>query len=132
MTMEASEKILCPSHKCTSGAQLIGIVQADGRVGFLGQPLPIDRNFVEIATQGRPPELRFRFASPCAKSRCANWGGTGCGIAAGLPKSAAPAEGNLPNCGIRPQCRWFREQGERACGVCPEVVRGSEERSAGR
>src|SRR5262245_40084522 len=85
--MDADEELLCPSHKCVSGAQLIGIVQANGLVAFLGNPLPIDRQFVEIAHQGRPPELRFRFANACAKCGCANWGTNGCGIAAQISRS---------------------------------------------
>jgi hypothetical protein len=129
--MRAGERLLCPSHKCASGAQLIGIVQADGSVAFLGNPLSVDRQFVEIASQGRPPELRFRFASACAEGGCANWGANGCGIAAQISRSDGIGRSELPDCGIRPQCRWFRDRGANACAACPEIVRGSEGTRAG-
>jgi hypothetical protein len=120
-------KSFCVPATSVSAARLIGIVQGDGSVAFLGQPLTIDRQFVDVAAQGRPAELRFRFASPCAKSGCANWSGCGCGIATSITQSIAAAASELPNCGIRPQCRWFREHGARACAVCPEIVRGAED-----
>ena len=128
--MDANDKLLCPSHGCTSGAKLIGIVEATGSVAFLGTPLPIDQHFVTIAAQGRSTGLRFRFANGCARDGCANWNGDCCGIAARISKAVSGDARALPNCGIRPQCRWYRERGERACAVCPQVVRGCEEGGA--
>ena len=94
--------------------------------------LPVDRQFVQIASQGRPPELRFRFAGPCAEGRCINWHGSGCGIAAQVAQPDDTRKSELPNCGIRPLCRRYRDRGESACAVCPEIVRGSEEARAAR
>jgi hypothetical protein len=122
--MKRDEKLLCPSYKCVSGARLIGILQGSGSVAFLGSPLPVDRRFVENAAQGRPAELRFRFAGACAQCRCANWQNHSCGVAAKLAPVEADAAVELPNCGIRPRCRWFAERGAAACAVCPEIVRG--------
>jgi hypothetical protein len=28
----------------------------------------------------------------------------------------------LPECSIRPQCRWHLQSGDAACRACPEVV----------
>lgn len=127
--MSASEKALCPSSKCVSGAKLIGIVQADGSVAFLGSPQPVDQQFVAIASRGRAPEMRFRFANPCVRGACANWAGVGCGLAAKMT-AAAELASPLPGCGIRSDCRWYAEQGGRACAICPEIVRGAD-RAAG-
>ena len=103
-------------NKCVSSARLIGIVQAHRAFAYQGGPLPIDRQFVEVASQGRPPELRFRFASACAEGGCANWGANGCGIAAQISRSDRTSMSELPNCGIRPQCRLFPDRGViRAC-----------------
>jgi hypothetical protein len=123
--MNGDEKLLCPSYKCVSGARLIGIVQGNGSVAFLGSPLPVDRQFVDNAAQGRPAELRFRFAGACAKCSCANWKNDSCGVAAKLAPVGASTAVDLPNCGIRPRCRWFAERGAAACAVCPEIVRGT-------
>jgi hypothetical protein len=124
--MSSTEKPLCPSHKCVSGSQLIGIVQADGSVAFLGNPQPVDQQFLAIAARGRAPELRFRFANTCAQGACANWAGDCCGIAAQISAAAETNTQDLPDCGIRPECRWYAERSARACAVCPRVVRGAE------
>jgi hypothetical protein len=125
---DAGDRQLCPSYKCVAGSQLIGILQANGSVAFLGVPLTIDKQFVDTAAQGRPAELRFRFAGRCAKGGCANWAADGCGIAARISVSSGStaARGELPDCGIRADCRWFRERGATACAACPAVMRGSE------
>jgi hypothetical protein len=28
----------------------------------------------------------------------------------------------LPECSIRPQCRWHLQSGDNACRACPEVI----------
>lgn len=125
----AKEELLCPSSRCEPGAQLIGIVGSEGRVGLVNPPLPVDESFVEIAAAGRSPERRFRFASRCLQSGCGQWTGSACGVAKrviGLAAAGAlPVEElgeELPECGIRPRCRWFAEHAGRACAVCPLVV----------
>lgn len=105
---------------------LLGIVQADGTVSHASSVIRIDREFVEIARAGRPPERRFRFASTCVKGACARWTGSQCGVIVGILKDignkGSPGNRQLPACSIRPQCRWYREHGGAACGVCPEVI----------
>ena len=39
-----------------------------------------DADFVRDAHRGRSPETRFRFAQPCAESRCSQWTGSRCGV----------------------------------------------------
>lgn len=125
-TMDPNEELLCPSYQCVSGAQLIGIAQANQQIEFIGNPIRIDRQFVKIAQEGRPPETRFRFAKKCGKSICANWAGGHCGLIAELRDNREGLGGELPNCGIRDRCRWYAEQGAAACDICPNIVRGSE------
>jgi hypothetical protein len=114
-----TEKILCPSARCREGALLIG-VQGEERLGFVTPPLPLDRDFIERATRDGRPEQRFRFAEPCLEKGCRQWTGSACGVIERIGQAEAPAE--LPECGIRPRCRWFAQQGPRACGVCPYVL----------
>jgi hypothetical protein len=118
----------CPSGRCREGAVLIGIVGEDGRLGYVTPALPVDADFVSRAKAGRTPESRFRFGEPCAEHRCAQWAGDRCGLIEELldsPRAAATDEQaatSLPKCGIRSSCRWFRERGADACGICPLVV----------
>ncbi|MCQ8774313.1 hypothetical protein [Streptomyces telluris] len=39
-----------------------------------------------------------------------------------LISDSVNADKTPPRCGIRAACRWFAQDGPRACGVCPLVV----------
>lgn len=123
-----SEKKLCPSYTCQDGTVLLGIVMRDGRVAFSSERLIVNEEFVDIARQGRAPEKRFRFAGRCVQSGCNQWSESRCGVidtvidtVGGNTKNLA----DLPECSIRPECRWFYQSGAEACAVCPEVVTDS-------
>lgn len=132
----ADSTILCPSWSCEAGASLIGIVLADGSVAFSKDPIVIDAAFVGVARQGRSPEKRFRFSSTCRRGGCIQWADGRCGIADRIIAEHAhrsPAEQGdrsaalnqpfvLPECSIRPQCRWHLQSGDDACRACPEVI----------
>lgn len=106
---------------------LLGIVGADGLVGYVRPKLEIDEAFVREARKGRSPERRFRFASACVEGACSQWTGTRCAVidlvAAEQEEGRVPRlAGALPRCSIRATCRWFAQVGKRACAVCPLVV----------
>ncbi len=118
------DKLTCPSSVCQEGAELIGIVNQEGMVDILEHPIPVTQEFVEIAHQGRPPEQRFRFANTCVEKGCRQWNGKGCSIG-DMVASLIQAEENaleLPACGIRRQCRWYVQNGPKACMACPLVT----------
>jgi len=115
---------MCPSAVCEEGANLIGVVNQDGIVDLLSVPILVDKEFVEIAYQGRQPELRFRFSGRCVESGCKQWTGTTCSV---IEKVLEVVERNekespLPECGIRSSCRWFFQEGGGACQVCPLII----------
>ncbi len=116
--------VLCPSARLNEGAILVGIVTADGTVAFAADRLVVNRDFVANARQGRSPEKRFRFADLCVKSACRQWSTDRCGVidqvVAGIPVNLRSP--GLPQCSIRPQCRWFSQSGADACRVCSLVV----------
>lgn len=118
---------LCPSSTCEQGSILLGIVRADGRIAYLDPGIEVDEEFVETARKGRSPEKRFRFAAPCVEEKCTQWTGSACGAiehAVALQDEQLLQEESeqLPNCAIRPSCRWFSQIGGRACRVCPFVI----------
>jgi len=119
--------VLCPSARCEEGNILLGLVNAHGRIDFLADRVEIDAKFVEVAKEGRLPEQRFRFSSPCLKRGCEKWDGERCGVAKILHQRAPellPAEPDaaLPRCSIRPACRWHGEYGDSICFTCSWVV----------
>jgi hypothetical protein len=114
---------LCPSGRARPGAQLIGVQSADG-VGYVLPPLPVDQAFLDqVDAAGSDAGRRFRFTEPCVERGCRQWSGDGCGLIGRLLESDAPkADQPLPACGIRGRCRWYSQQGAKACHVCRYVV----------
>jgi len=127
--MKIPLQVLCPSSPCAPGSVLLGVVQEDATVAFLAKRFEIDETFVKAANQGRSPQSRFRFASPCIEKGCHHWGDGRCRIVDSVlcetPRDDAASSGNvadLPRCSIRSQCRWFEQRGVEACGACSMVI----------
>lgn len=120
---------LCPSYAVSPGAQLFGIVDANGFVKYLENTLIINKTFVEEAVKGRDPASRFRFAGNCAKSGCNHWNGAAhqCGLIDTLVEMVGNQESTeLPHCPIRERCRWFAQKKGLACAQCNEIIRNTE------
>ena len=119
-----SEKKLCPSYKCKDGAILLGVVMRDGRVAFSADRIIVNKEFVDIAREGRSPEKRFRFGGQCVQSGCKQWTGSRCGVIDSVIEEEKERldYSSLPECSIRPECRWFDQRGAEACAICPEVI----------
>lgn len=116
---------LCPSSTCHDGALLLGVVQGDRKVALLNPAIPVDKEFVQKVTASGNAENRFRFAGKCAKSGCMQWTGSSCGIMnelSGANPDLITADLSLQECSIRPQCRWYSQEGAKACAICPFVV----------
>ena len=114
--------ILCPSWQCEEGATLLGIVLGDGRVAFAKDHIVVDAAFVEAAREGRSPEKRFRFSSACRKGGCVQWAEDRCGVIDRVIDRKSGQRRELPECSIRPNCRWHLQSGDDACFVCPVVM----------
>lgn len=120
----------CPSAPAEPGSVLLGVVAGQGQVAYLSPHVPVTSELLEsLKRNGVPTENRLRFACACMERRCVQWkeeAGSGrCGLidhaidALGITSGAQ----TLPQCGIRPSCRWFAQHGSRACAACPEVIR---------
>lgn len=118
------KQMMCPSAPAEEGAQFLGVIRHDGSVAYVKDRLEVTREFVALTCTGRPPEQRFRFASLCQESACAQWVDDRCGLPeqlGGLLTSADVGE-PLPRCSIRARCRWFHQEGADACRICPSVT----------
>jgi hypothetical protein len=58
------------------------------------------------------------------ESACSQWTGSRCGVIDRVIDlvGAETDQADLPDCSIRPECRWWKQSGPDACAVCPEVV----------
>jgi hypothetical protein len=118
----------CPSARCTPGATLLGVMMPDGRVAFARDRIVVTEAFAEAAADTGSPERRFRFASACVRGACRQWRGDRCGVIEDVLASDLPpgsTSSTLPQCSIRPDCRWFHQAGAAACQACPLVVTDS-------
>jgi hypothetical protein len=123
--MDAEEPKLCPSATCSKGASLLGIVQGNKTVALLDSPIKLTQAFIEKAHELGEPEKRFRFTNKCIKSGCGQWTGKSCGIMNELAASNPSVRSNndeLPQCFIRSVCRWYSQDGGKACKICLFVI----------
>lgn len=115
--------LTCPSARAEPGALLLGVRGPDGRIVPVRTPMLLDAEDLAEAQRHGPPEARMRFAGACQRGGCAQWTGHRCGVIARvLDHLGVPEAAPLRPCLIRATCRWFAEEGAKACGVCELVV----------
>lgn len=127
MTVLKKQTQTCPSSVCEEGGQMLGIVNGEGKVSILSTPLPIDKEFMQMARQTPDIEQRFRFTGTCIEKGCKQWTGNSCGVIERTLKSLAGEiqHSGLPKCSIRKGCKWFLQEGKNACKVCPLIITDS-------
>jgi hypothetical protein len=118
------QPLLCPSSTAATGNLLIGKVHADDTVTLLEQAQPVTDELLASKPADVSLESQYRFAGKCIKSGCTQWDGTGCGVIKLLSdiNQALPVEDNLKPCAIRSRCRWYSQEGKRACSLCKFVI----------
>jgi len=125
--MSDHPKTLCPSAQPDwQGSQVIGVVGGTAdtpEVAYLSQPLPVTEELLKLAAPVTPSEV-FRFAAPCACSGCGHYAEQEekCRLAEKVVRWAPIVVAKLPPCTIRPDCRWWQQEGRAACLRCPQVV----------
>jgi len=116
---------LCPSHRLSKGASLIGIKNKEGKFDMLPEPIKVDQTlYHEFQSHATKPEKVLRFTNKCVQSGCKQWTGTKCGVIETVLEKVEQQyiEDSLPNCSIRNTCRWYDQRGGEACKVCSLVT----------
>lgn len=106
------------------GARLIGPVGGTAsrpRLAYLDSALPVGPALSRLAAPAAAGEV-FRVAAPCADRRCQHFDGRDCRLATRIVQTLPVVVQHLPRCAIRPDCRWWRQEGSAACLRCPQVV----------
>jgi hypothetical protein len=115
---------MCPSAQPhMEGAFVFGVLGGsveERRVGYLPERVPVSDEVLAMAGPVRATEV-FRIAAPCAKGGCMHFDGHDCRLATKLVQLTPPVTQALPACSVRPDCRWWRQEGKKACMVCPAV-----------
>jgi len=118
-------RLLCPSAQPDwDGAVAIGVVGGsvhEPRVRPLVPSKAVSEELLDLAKPVRPTEV-FRFAAPCLCNGCQHFADTQCRLATRIVELVPKATNELPECDIRPVCRWFAQEGGEACLRCPRIV----------
>jgi hypothetical protein len=115
----------CPSASPDAPeARVIGVVLGDEReqrVAYLEKGVEVPREAIE-SLEGVSPTRVLRFAGKCASSGCVQFQNGRCRLGKDILEGITPAPERIPDCSIRPTCRWFAENGPEICKRCSRVV----------
>jgi hypothetical protein len=117
--------VLCPSAQPEIvGSVAFGVVGGTAenpRVAWIEQPVPVTDDLLAL-TGSVPPTQVLRIAAPCQEKACCHFDGKDCRLAKRLVQLIPSVSESLPACRIRPDCRWFLQEGGAACRRCPQIV----------
>jgi hypothetical protein len=121
----APVKLACPSAQPDwKGAMIFGVVEGSvgaPRTAYLDRTLPVLAGILAMTAPVAPTEV-LRIAAPCANGACAHFRDQRCHLAEKIVAGLPAVVDDLPQCAIRPSCRWFAQHGAEACSRCPQIV----------
>lgn len=112
----------CPSATLSDGAVLLGIVNENGSVGFISNKTILTGELFDEIAAVPEPEKQFRFSNACVESGCRQWKEGKCSVIQRVLDANSAIEPQLPGCSIRNSCRWFFQEGPKACSFCPYII----------
>jgi len=117
--------LMCPSAQPEmDGSVVLGVLEdtPEGRrLAWIEEPLPVTPELLSSTGEVDPRNI-FRFAATCEERKCAHFDGQDCQLATRIVQILPRAIDSLPPCRIRPECRWYQQEGKAACFRCPEIV----------
>jgi hypothetical protein len=126
-----ADQLQCPSAQPgMQYASVFGVIGGQSRTEqtqYLDAKI-LATNSVLAITGDVDPLKVYRIAATCEKSKCLHFNGTDCQLARRIVQLLPLAVDKIPNCAIRPECRWFAQEGAAACLRCPQVVSLSDTR----
>jgi hypothetical protein len=129
----ADQSLMCPSAQPGMGdVQVLGVVSRDGaepRIAYLDEAVTPTPEILELAAPLAPSQV-FRLAARCEEKKCTHFDGSRCQLAVRIASMLPEVVDALPACNIRPECRWFRQEGRAACLRCPQIMTGVHETDA--
>jgi hypothetical protein len=130
MARRADLPLKCPSAQPGMGdVQVLGVISRDGEkaaLAYLDEPVAPTPEMLALA-EPLPVSHVFRLSARCEESKCTHFDGARCQLAVRIAKMLPEVVDSLPACSIRPECRWFRQEGRAACLRCPQIITGTYE-----
>jgi hypothetical protein len=125
MSARREAPLRCPSAQSgMEDALVLGVVAGSDnapRVEYLNEYVPATQDVLDMAAPVSPGEV-FRLAAHCESSKCTHFDGERCQLAVRIVAMLPEVAEQLPPCIIRPDCRWYRQEGRAACVRCPQIV----------
>jgi len=116
---------LCPSAQPDmENSVVFGVVGGtveQPHLVHLVEPQPVTDELLALSFPVEPTEV-FRFAATCTLHACKHFDGLNCRLAQKIVETLPVVVETLPPCSLRPDCRWWRQEGKAACIRCPQVV----------
>jgi hypothetical protein len=116
---------LCPSARPDMKDSVVfGVVGGTAerpRLAYLTEPRPVTDEVFALSGPVAPTQI-FRIAAPCAGHACRHFDGSDCRLATRIVQLLPPVVDGLPPCQLRPDCRWWQQEGKAACLRCPLIV----------
>jgi hypothetical protein len=107
-----------------TGSTVVGVVAGspdEPRLAYLAEPRPVTEELLALAGPV-PPTRIFRFGGACAGHGCQHFDGVDCQLVTRIVRLLPPVVDGLPACHLRPDCRWWQQEGKAACLRCPQIV----------
>lgn len=122
---EKKKHLLCPSAQPgMEESRVLGVVGRSSeapQIAYLNERLEVTPDLLAMAAPAHPTQV-FRFAARCEEKACCHFDGTRCQLATRIVQILPAVSESLPACLIRPECRWYQQEGRAACMRCPQVV----------
>lgn len=109
--------------------QVLGVISHDTeepRLAYLDEAMAPTPEVLALSAPLRVDQV-FRLSARCEEKKCTHFDGQDCQLAVRIAKMLPEVVDYLPACNIRPDCRWFRQEGRAACVRCPQIVTATQE-----
>lgn len=129
MARRADQPLMCPSAQPgMTDVVVLGVIsrEADApRLAYVDERVAATPAVLEAAAPAEVSQV-FRLAGRCEEKKCSHFDGARCQLAVRIAKLLPEVVDALPACAIRPECRWFRQEGRAACMRCPQIMTGND------
>lgn len=119
-------RLWCPSGTPDAPESVVLGVHAGPTedLGYLDSPVPA-KDVTGLFPPDIDPARVLRFASHCRDS-CAHRRGTECSLISRITALGDTSDDHtVPQCHLRPRCKWWDQAGLQACRRCPFVTRAA-------
>jgi hypothetical protein len=117
----------CPcANPDEPGAHVLGLrggTPENPTVVYLSEPVLVTAELLRELGDTPAGDV-LRIAAPCRESACSHFRDSHCSLITKIARAAPEAisDAPLPQCNLRPRCRWWHQEKVAACRRCPAIL----------